>query len=131
MAAELEVLFVQPPGDGPLDRVQLGTHFVQPLRECCNLVAENGVVGLQESVLLDERPDLRDDVLRLALGQASCGLRDSLLDRRAGEPRDDRRFRRRRTRLRIGTPHAIWLAPVAQGFRRAKRHRRLGLALGR
>ncbi len=30
MAAELEVLFVQPPGDGPLDRVQLsqlGTHL--------------------------------------------------------------------------------------------------------
>ena len=70
-------------------------HFVQPLRTGRNLVAKNGVVGLQESVLLDERPDLRDDVLRLALGQASCGLRDSLLDSRAGEPRDDRRFRHR------------------------------------
>ena len=60
---------------------------------------------------------LQQAALRLALGrkkpQASCGLRDSLLDGRAGEPRDDRRFRRRRTRLRIGTPHAIWLAPVA------------------
>ncbi len=53
---------------------------------------QNGVVGLQEGVLLNERPDLRDDVLGLALGQAPCGLRDSLLDRRAGEPRDDRRF---------------------------------------
>ena len=66
--------------------------FVQPLRELRDLVAKNGVVGLQEGVLLNERPDLRDDVLSLALGQASCGLGDSQLDRRAGEPRDDRRF---------------------------------------
>ena len=28
----------------------------------------------------------------MACGQAPCGLNDSLLDRRAGEPRDDRRF---------------------------------------
>jgi hypothetical protein len=40
------------------------------------------------SVLLNERTDLRDDVLELSLGQASCGLRFSLLDGRAGEPRD-------------------------------------------
>ena len=33
MAAELEVLFVQPSSHGPLDRVQFGTHFVMPLRE--------------------------------------------------------------------------------------------------
>ncbi len=34
--------------------------------------------------------------LRRKKPQASCGLRDSLLDGRAGERRDDRRFRRRR-----------------------------------
>ncbi len=40
------------------------------------------------SVLLNERTDLRDDALELSLGPASCGLRYSLLDGRAGEPRN-------------------------------------------
>jgi hypothetical protein len=47
-------------------------------------------------------------------GRASCDLRGSLLDRRAGEPRNDRRFCRRQLRLRNGTPLSIRLAPIAR-----------------
>jgi hypothetical protein len=94
---------------------------LRPGPESGNLVAKSGVVTVRATVgrglrgaFSSESAKARSARRRPQTGRASCDLRGSLLDRRAGEPRNDRRFCRRQLRLRNGTPLSIRLAPIAR-----------------